>query len=106
MPDREPEAWETNAAGPFLTLERAHGTVEVWALGADRFTVRASEHDAAVAGRSCAPVARMDAADLPETCAGGFIAIVLLGHGVVVKSDVEHLRPDVQEKVQNHNSQR
>ena len=26
MRDREPEPWETNAAGPFLTLERAHGT--------------------------------------------------------------------------------
>lgn len=50
MRDREPEAWETNAAGPFLTLERAQGVVEVWALGADRFSVRAREHEQVVAG--------------------------------------------------------
>jgi hypothetical protein len=27
--DREPEAWETSAAGPFLTFERAQGAVEL-----------------------------------------------------------------------------
>jgi hypothetical protein len=41
MPDRQPEKWETNAQGPFLTMRRARGTVEVWALGADRFAVKA-----------------------------------------------------------------
>jgi hypothetical protein len=41
MPDREPEASETSAAAPFLMLEWACGTVEVWASGVDRFTVRA-----------------------------------------------------------------
>ena len=45
MPYREPEPRETNAAGPFLTLERAHGTVGIWAHGADRFTVRAPDHE-------------------------------------------------------------
>jgi hypothetical protein len=50
MPDREPEPWETNAAAPFLTLERARGTVEVRALGADRFSVRAREREQVVAG--------------------------------------------------------
>ena len=50
MRDHEPEPWETNAAAPFLTLERARGVVEVWALGADRFSVRASEHEQVVAG--------------------------------------------------------
>lgn len=50
MRDREPEAWETNAAGPFLTLERAQGAVEVWALGADRFSVRAREREQVVVG--------------------------------------------------------
>jgi hypothetical protein len=49
MRDREPEAWETNAGAPFLTLERAKGVVEVWALGADRFPVRAPEHEQVVA---------------------------------------------------------
>lgn len=33
--DREPEAWQTNAAGPFLSV----GEVRVWALGEDRFRV-------------------------------------------------------------------
>ena len=33
--DREPAAWETNAAGPFLTI----GEVGVYALGQDRFRV-------------------------------------------------------------------
>ena len=33
--DREPEAWETNAAGPFMTI----GEVGVYALGQDSFRV-------------------------------------------------------------------
>lgn len=33
--EREPEAWQTNAAGPFLSI----GEVTVWALGEDRFRV-------------------------------------------------------------------
>ena len=33
--DREPEAWETSAAGPFLTI----GEVAMWALGNDRFRI-------------------------------------------------------------------
>jgi hypothetical protein len=45
MPDRQPEPWETNAAGPFCTMRRAHGTVEVWALGDDRFAVKAPGHE-------------------------------------------------------------
>jgi hypothetical protein len=48
--DREPDAWESNAAGPFLALERAHGTVEVWAMGADRFSVKAPEREQLVVG--------------------------------------------------------
>lgn len=43
MPDREPEAWETSASGPFLTM--AGGRVQVWALGSDRFRVQAPRHD-------------------------------------------------------------
>ena len=50
MPEPEPEPWETNAAAPFLTLERARGVVEVWALGADRFSVRAPEREQLVVG--------------------------------------------------------
>ena len=33
--DREPAAWETNAAGPFMTI----GEVGVYALGQDRFRI-------------------------------------------------------------------
>jgi len=40
MPDREPEPWESGAAAPFLWIETAHGNVEVWALGEDRFRDR------------------------------------------------------------------
>jgi hypothetical protein len=50
MRDREPEPWETNAQGPFLTVEGARGTVEVWALGADRFSVRAPQREQIVVG--------------------------------------------------------
>ena len=41
--DRQPEPWQTNAAGPFLTI----GEVEVWALDEQRFRVVAheGEHD-------------------------------------------------------------
>jgi hypothetical protein len=45
MPDREPQAWESSAAGPFVTMRRERGTVEVWALGEDRFSVRAPGRD-------------------------------------------------------------
>jgi hypothetical protein len=50
MPDREPEPWETNAAAPFLVIERERGAVEVWGHGADRFTVRAPSDELLVEG--------------------------------------------------------
>jgi hypothetical protein len=50
MPDRQPEPWETNAAGAFLQLPRARGTVEVWALGDQRFKVVAPGQEEVVMG--------------------------------------------------------
>ena len=50
MPDRKPEPWESGAAGPFLWIETPHGTVEMWALGGDRFAVRAPGHEQIVTG--------------------------------------------------------
>jgi hypothetical protein len=50
MRDREPEPWETNAAGPFLVIERERGAVEVWAHVSDRFTVRGPDHERLVEG--------------------------------------------------------
>jgi hypothetical protein len=50
MPDRQPQAWETNASLPFLTLPRDHGVVEVWAHGFDRFTVKSPDGEQVVAG--------------------------------------------------------
>jgi len=50
MPDREPEPWETTAEAAFLRLEQARGTVEVWALGGDRFAVGAPRHEEVVVG--------------------------------------------------------
>jgi hypothetical protein len=41
MPDRTPEPWESGAASPFLSIETAHCSVEVWALGEDRFRITA-----------------------------------------------------------------
>jgi len=43
MTKREPELWQTNAPGPFITLLRERGTVTVWALGQDRFRVEAPD---------------------------------------------------------------
>jgi hypothetical protein len=48
MPDRKPEPWESGAAGPFLWIEGS--PVEVWALGDDRFAVRAPGHEQIVTG--------------------------------------------------------
>jgi hypothetical protein len=50
MRDREPEPWETDAPGPFLTIEAAEGVVELWAFGEDRFTVKAPGHAQLVVG--------------------------------------------------------
>jgi len=50
MRDREPEPWESGAPGPFLWIETAHGNVEVWALGEDRFTVKAPGNEQIVVG--------------------------------------------------------
>ena len=43
MPDRKPEPLESGAGGPFLWIEGS--PVEVWALGEDRFAVRAPGHE-------------------------------------------------------------
>jgi hypothetical protein len=48
MPDRKPELWESEAAEPFLWIEGSQ--VEVWALGEDRFAVRAPGHEQIVTG--------------------------------------------------------
>ena len=48
MSDREPAAWESSAAGPFVTL--ADGRVEVWARGNDRFLVRSPAGESEVDG--------------------------------------------------------
>ena len=48
MPNRQPEPWESGAAGPFLWIEGS--PVEVWALGEDRFAVSALEQEEIVTG--------------------------------------------------------
>jgi hypothetical protein len=42
----KPERWQTNAAGPFLTI----GAVSVWTLGGDRFRVESREGSQEVEG--------------------------------------------------------
>lgn len=44
--DREPAAWETNAAAPFLTV----GDATVRSLGGDRFLVVSPDDEQAVEG--------------------------------------------------------
>ena len=39
--EREPEAWETSAAGPFLTI----GDVSVWSRGNERFRIESPAGD-------------------------------------------------------------
>ena len=57
MVEHDAEPWETSAGGPFLTLEREHGSVEVWALGRNRFVVLAPGHEQEVVGNDVAQVA-------------------------------------------------
>jgi hypothetical protein len=42
--------WESGAASLFLWIETAQGTVEVWALGEDRFRVTAPGQEQLVIG--------------------------------------------------------
>jgi hypothetical protein len=48
MPD--PEPWQTNAARPFVIIEKPRGTVSISALGNERFRVEAPGHDSEVEG--------------------------------------------------------
>jgi hypothetical protein len=41
MTKRGSELRESSAPGPFITMERERGTVEIWALGGDRYEIRA-----------------------------------------------------------------
>ena len=50
MPDPEPEPWESGATAPFLWIEPAQGSVEMWALGEDRFRITAPGHEQLVTG--------------------------------------------------------
>ncbi len=50
MADRQPEPCESSAPGAFLRIERAHGAVEVWALGEDRYSVKAPEPEQLAVG--------------------------------------------------------
>jgi hypothetical protein len=63
MAERRTEAWETNAAAPFLRIEGAK--VGVWALGSDRFSVRAAEHEQLVVGLDAARQAAHALAEQP-----------------------------------------
>jgi hypothetical protein len=42
----EPEAWQTDAAGPFLAI----GSVSVWTRGADRFRIETPDGTREVEG--------------------------------------------------------
>ena len=46
----EPEPWQTNAARPFVVIEKPRGTVSISALGNERFRVEAPGHDSEVTG--------------------------------------------------------
>jgi hypothetical protein len=44
------EPWQTNAARPFIVIEKPRGTVSISALGNKRFRVEATGHDSEVEG--------------------------------------------------------
>jgi hypothetical protein len=50
MPDRKPEPWESGGVAPFMSIDTEHGTVEVWALGGDRFRITAPGQKQLVTG--------------------------------------------------------
>ena len=50
VPYHRPEPSETSAARPFLIMKRERGNVTVWALGEDRFEVRAPHVSQEVGG--------------------------------------------------------
>jgi hypothetical protein len=52
MPDRKAEPWESGVVAPFLTIEKARGVVEVWALGENRFKITAPGQEEIVVGYS------------------------------------------------------
>lgn len=57
MADRQPEAWESTAAGPYLTMRRDRGVVTIEALGSDRHRARAKgeiEIDRVIVGHGAA----------------------------------------------------
>jgi hypothetical protein len=64
---REPEPWQTNAAAPFLVIEKPRGAVSVWSLGNDQFRVEAPGEDSEVEGYD---VARATAHRLAEGLEG------------------------------------
>jgi hypothetical protein len=62
---REPEAWQTNEARPFSTIEKPRGTVSISALGNEQFRVQAPGHDSQIDGYADArPLAHELAAGL------------------------------------------
>ena len=47
---RKPEAWETNAEAPFLTMDSDRGIVALHALGGERFRLTAPGNDEVIVG--------------------------------------------------------
>jgi hypothetical protein len=55
MAEREPGLWKSSAPGPWATLERERGSVEIWTAGGDLHEIHAPDgvhsvrgHDASV----------------------------------------------------------
>jgi hypothetical protein len=46
----EREPWQTNAARPFVIIEKPRGTLSISSLGKERFRVEAPGHDPEVEG--------------------------------------------------------
>lgn len=46
----DPEPWQTNAARPFVTIEKPRATVTIWSLGRERFRVEAPREGSEVEG--------------------------------------------------------
>jgi hypothetical protein len=59
---RQPEAWQTDAPGPFLTIETPRGLVALHGLGDDRFRLAGPGVEREITGFAAAQDAAHDLA--------------------------------------------
>jgi hypothetical protein len=63
---RKPEPWQTNAPGPFLTIDTPRGPVALQSLGGDRFQLTGLSVEREITGLASARVAAHELAESVE----------------------------------------